>query len=113
MTIADLPMNLGIEPSAPAAGGCGDCCGSCERPVPAPEPDVPVGFHAAITMAEAAANHNPTWWNEVRCHAEDTAAGEYCSSLLLGALLQSAAHRLGVPTADVWSYIRRTGELPQ
>ncbi|MEP9391547.1 hypothetical protein ABLE94_04690 [Gordonia sp. VNK1] len=63
-------------------------------------------------MAEAAANHNPTWWNEVRCHAEDTAAGEYCSSLLLGALLQSAAHRLGVPTADVWSYIRRTGELP-
>ncbi|MFT4128330.1 MAG: hypothetical protein QM662_19135 [Gordonia sp. (in: high G+C Gram-positive bacteria)] len=72
----------------------------------------PSGFDAAIAMAEAAANHNPTRWNEVRCRTEDPAAGEYCSSLLLAALLQSSAHRLGVPVADVWSHIRRTGELP-
>ncbi|MDL9936289.1 hypothetical protein QSJ18_05995 [Gordonia sp. ABSL1-1] len=75
-------------------------------------PPVPAGFDTAIAMAEAAANHNPSWWNEIRTHAGDSADGEYCSSLLLGALLQSAAHRLGVPTADVWAYIRRTGELP-
>ncbi|MGW0035870.1 hypothetical protein [Gordonia sp. NPDC003376] len=74
--------------------------------------EVPVGFEAAITMAEAAASRNPTWWNEVRTHSDDAAAGEYWSSMLLGTLLQSAAHRLGVPSADVWAHIRRTGELP-
>nr|WP_261977698.1 hypothetical protein [Gordonia sp. NB41Y] len=62
--------------------------------------------------AEAAASRNPTWWNEVRTHSDDACPGEYCSSMLLGTLLQSAAHRLGVPAADVWAHIRRTGELP-
>lgn len=79
---------------------------------PAPRAGVPHGFDTAITMAEAAADHNPTWWNEIRTHAADSAAGEYCSSVLLGALLKSAAHRLGVPSADVWAHVRRTGELP-
>ncbi|GAC00678.1 hypothetical protein GONAM_18_00070 [Gordonia namibiensis NBRC 108229] len=70
------------------------------------------GFATAISMAEAAADRNPAWWNEIRMSADDVLDASYCSSKLLGALLQSAAHRLGVPAADVWAHIRRTGELP-
>ena len=36
----------------------------------------------------------------------------YVQSRVFNALLQSSAHRLGVPTADIWAYVRRTGELP-
>ncbi|WP_074849199.1 hypothetical protein [Gordonia westfalica] len=70
------------------------------------------GFATAISMAEAAADRNPAWWNEIRTNADDALDAAYCSSELLGALLQSAAHRLGVPAADIWAHIRRTGELP-
>lgn len=70
------------------------------------------GFATAISMAEAAADRNPAWWNEIRTNADDALDAAYCSSKLLGALLQSAAHRLGVPAADIWAHIRRTGELP-
>ncbi|MCR5976198.1 hypothetical protein GDN83_00215 [Gordonia jinghuaiqii] len=69
-------------------------------------------FSTAIAMAEAAADHNPSWWNEIRVNADDALAAAYCSSQLLGALLEAAAHRLGVPAADVWAHIRATGELP-
>lgn len=70
------------------------------------------GFEAAITMAEAAADDNVTWWNAVRANADDPAATEYTSSKLLAHLIKSSAHRAGVPTADVWSHVRRTGQLP-
>ncbi|MGV6990716.1 hypothetical protein ACUY3U_04515 [Gordonia amicalis] len=70
------------------------------------------GFVTAISMAEAAADRNPAWWNEIWTGADDALEAAYCSSKLLGALIQSAAHRLGVPAADIWGHIRRTGELP-
>ncbi|KAF0970689.1 MULTISPECIES: hypothetical protein [Gordonia] len=70
------------------------------------------GFVTAISMAEAAADRNPAWWNEIRTSADDALDAAYLSSKLLGALIQSAAHRLGVPAADIWGHIRRTGELP-
>ena len=109
MTIME-PMNLSVLGDVPDDDGCSGCCGACEAG--ADSSPVLAGFDVAIAMAEAAALHNPTRWNEIRTHATDSAAGEYCSSLLLGALLQSSAHRLGVPTADIWAYVRRTGELP-
>lgn len=112
MTVTDTRVNLMIESSGVAESDAREeCCGSRERPEAAGNGTLP-GFAEAIAMAEAAVNHNPTWWNEIRTHSPDATVGEYCSSVLLGALLQSSAHRLGVPTADVWSYIRRTGELP-
>ncbi|QKT07081.1 hypothetical protein HUN08_07615 [Gordonia sp. X0973] len=67
------------------------------------------GFDTAITMAEAAACENPTWWNEVRNHDAD--AG-YASSVLLAEFIRSYAHQMGVPVSDVWTRIRATGELP-
>lgn len=112
MSVIDDRMRLYIGPADSADADCGGCCGSCERADAQPDPDVPVGFDTAISMAEAAANRNPGWWNEIRTHDPDPAAGEYCSSILLGVLLESAAHRVGVPAADIWSHIRRTGELP-
>lgn len=69
------------------------------------------GFDAAITMAEAAACDNPTWWNEVRSHAHDVDGG-YASSLLLAEFIRARAHRMGVPVSDIWARIRATGELP-
>ncbi|GAB34139.1 hypothetical protein [Gordonia otitidis] len=111
MTVMDSRLALAISPADDGGPGCDGCCGSCESAVH-DDREVPAGFDDAIAMAEAAALHNPTRWNEIRTHASDSAVGEYCSSMLLGALLQSAAHRLGVPAADVWSYVRRTGELP-
>lgn len=69
------------------------------------------GFDAAITMAEAAACDNPTWWNQVRSHAHD-ADGGYASSLLLAEFIRAHAHRMGVPVSDIWARIRATGELP-
>ena len=79
---------------------------------PGPAATTPAGFATAIAMAEAAADRNPLWWNEIRVNADDSLDAAFCTSTLLGALLQSAAHRLGVPAADVWAHIRRTGELP-
>lgn len=111
MTVVDSRLSLAISSADDDARGCDGCCGSCE-PAVRDDREVPAGFDEAIAMADAAALHNPTRWNEIRTHATDSATGEYCSSMLLGALLQSAAHRLGVPAADVWSYVRRTGELP-
>ncbi|WP_260870157.1 hypothetical protein [Gordonia paraffinivorans] len=70
------------------------------------------GFATAIAMAEAAADRNPAWWNEIRANAEDALEAAYCSSKLLGALIEASAHRAGIPAADVWDHIRRTGELP-
>ncbi len=72
----------------------------------------PAGFTTAIAMAEAAADRNPLWWNEIRVNADDSLDAAFCTSTLLGVLLQSAAHRLGVPAADVWAHIRSTGEVP-
>ncbi|WP_457590147.1 hypothetical protein [Gordonia aurantiaca] len=70
------------------------------------------GFATAIAMAEAAADRNPTWWNEIRTKAEDSLEAAYCSSRLLAALIEASAHRAGIPAADVWDHIRRTGRLP-
>ncbi|OUC75889.1 hypothetical protein CA982_24505 [Gordonia lacunae] len=81
-------------------------------PAPGAATATPAGFATAIAMAEAAVDRNPLWWNEIRVNADDPLDAAFCSSTLLGALLQSAAHRLGVPAADVWAHIRRTGELP-
>lgn len=115
MTIME-PLNIQVLADLPEGPGCAGCCGSCEQPAGgepiAHSTPVLAGFDTAIAMAEAAADHNPTWWNEIRARADDPSAGEYCSSLLLGAMLESSAHRLGVPVADVWAHIRRTGELP-
>lgn len=117
MTIADLPMSLGARPQD-ATSGCDGCCGagdcasaSCGSSADEKSTVAP-GFDTALAMAEAAASHNRAWWNEIRTHVDDPEAGEYCSSLLLAALLESSAHRLGIPVADVWGHIRRTGELP-
>ncbi len=46
------------------------------------------GFVTAISMAEAAADRNPAWWNEIRTSADDALDAAYCSSKLLGALIQ-------------------------
>ena len=111
MTIME-PLNLQVLTDLPDDDDeCTGCCGTCEQPRE-DAPGVLAGFDTAIAMAEAAADHNPTWWNDIRTRAQDASAAEYCSSMLLGALLQSADHRLGVPAADVWAHIRRTGELP-
>ncbi|NNG96603.1 hypothetical protein HLA97_04975 [Gordonia araii NBRC 100433] len=67
------------------------------------------GFDAAITMAEAVACDNPTWWNDVRSHSPDAA---YASSVLLAELIRAHAHRMGVPVSDIWERIRTAGELP-
>ncbi|MDY6810296.1 MAG: hypothetical protein SW127_14980 [Actinomycetota bacterium] len=76
-------------------------------------PDAPItGFDTAIAMAEAASCGNVSWWNTIRSHADDPAAGEYATSVLLAQLLVSTAHRLGIPVADVWERTRRTGRLP-
>ena len=77
-----------------------------------PSASAPAGFATAIAMAEAAVDRNPLWWNQIRINADDSLDAAFCTSSLLGALLQSAAHRLGVPAADVWAHVRRTGELP-
>ncbi|MGC4932629.1 hypothetical protein ACLQ3C_02965 [Gordonia sp. DT30] len=112
MTIIDLGGDLRTGPESEGAG-CTEACERCESPpTPGESALVPRGFATAIAMAEAAASHNRTWWNEIRTHADDPSAGEYCSSLLLGTLLEASAHRLGVPAADVWANIRHTGELP-
>lgn len=69
-------------------------------------------FTAAIDMAEAARCHHLSHWNEIRVASPDPLADGFVSSLLLGSLIESSAHRLGIPAADVWDHIRRTGELP-
>ncbi|GED97651.1 hypothetical protein [Gordonia crocea] len=73
---------------------------------------VPIpGFDTAITMAEAAACDNPTWWNDVRNRTHDADVG-YASSVLLAEFIRHHAHVHGVPVSDIWARIRATGELP-
>ncbi|MEE3850629.1 hypothetical protein VZC37_09805 [Gordonia sp. LSe1-13] len=79
-----------------------------DEPAVAPIP----GFDTAIAMAEAASCGNVSWWNSIRTHAGDPAAGEYAASVLLAELLTSSAHRSGIAVADVWDVARRTGRLP-
>ncbi|GAB2671680.1 hypothetical protein GCM10027169_36750 [Gordonia jinhuaensis] len=69
-------------------------------------------FDAAITMAEAAACGNVSWWNEARRSAGDPSGAEFRSSQLLAALIVDSAHRNGMTVADVWSQIRRHRCLP-
>lgn len=76
-------------------------------------PERIAGFDTAIDMAEAANCGNIGWWNEIRSRADDPAVGEYAASVLLAELIRDSAHRLGVPTADVWSTLHRLGHLPR
>lgn len=120
-------MNLAVggpTSAGQASGGCGDCesCACSDADDTAADRPVPdggvvgderiAGFDTAIAMAEAASCGNVTWWNEIRAHADDPAEGEYAASVLLATLIKSSAHRFGVPTADVWSVLRRLGHLP-
>ncbi|AZG44080.1 hypothetical protein [Gordonia insulae] len=95
-----------------ASGGCEGCaCAGCDRDDDAEPPRI-AGFDTAISMAEAAGCGNVTWWNTIRAHADDPSVGEYAASVLLARLIRSSAHRLGIPAADVWTAIRRSGRLP-
>lgn len=69
-------------------------------------------FDIAIMMAEAAHCENISWWNQIRSDATDAAEAEYLSSRMLALFISAAAHRDGIPAADVWARIRETGELP-
>ncbi|GAC68950.1 hypothetical protein [Gordonia soli] len=69
------------------------------------------GFDTAISMAEAAGCGNISWWNEIRAHTADPTVGEYAASMLLADAVRAAAHRAGVPVADMWDRVRRSGDL--
>jgi len=71
-----------------------------------------VPFDAVISMAEAAHCGNISWWNQIRADSADSTETEYLASRMLARLIAAAAHRQGIPTADVWARIRQTGELP-
>ena len=63
-------------------------------------------------MAEAAHCGNISWWNQIRADSADSAETEYLASRMLARLIAAAAHRQGIPTADVWARIRESGNLP-
>jgi hypothetical protein len=69
-------------------------------------------FDTVIAMAEAAHCGNISWWNQIRVDSADGTETEYLASRMLARLIAAAAHRQGIPTADVWARIRETGNLP-
>lgn len=111
MTVLDGPRFNGpvLDITVGAPRSCDGCtCTGCDRD---DEPTIP-GFDTAIAMAEAASCGNVTWWNTIRAHTDDPSTAEYAASVLLAQLIRSAAHRSGIPAADVWASVRRAGRLP-